>query len=126
MGGLLDPADLHRSQFLGVLEPLASPDENPSAVRFGVLEGREKFLTRHGGRSLGNVSHLRRHGEGNPVVGKIIHQPPEGIGRARGIEVPNDEKNPKGQNSLWMLNAIKVWELEIPSMSLIVHGYCCA
>jgi hypothetical protein len=35
---------------------------------------------------------------------------------------PNHETNPKGQNSLWMLNAIKVWELEIPSMSLTVHG----
>ena len=28
-------------------------------------------------------------------MGKIIHQPPKGIGRARGIEVPNDEKNPR-------------------------------
>jgi len=35
---------------------------------------------------------------------------------------PNHETNPKGQNSLWMLNAIKVWELEIPAMSLTVHG----
>ena len=93
--GFLDSTGLHGSEFLRFLEPLASPDENSSAVQLGVSERREKFLTRHGGRSLGEVSHLRRHREGNSVVGKIIHQPPKGIGRARGIEVPNDEKNPR-------------------------------
>ena len=93
--GLLDPAGLHGSEFLRFLEPLASPDENSSAVQLGVSERREKFLTRHGGRSLGEVSHLRRHREGNSVVRKIIHHPPEGLGGARGIEIPNDEKNPR-------------------------------
>ena len=35
---------------------------------------------------------------------------------------PGNEENPKGMNSVWMLNAIKKWELELPSMSLVVHS----
>lgn len=35
---------------------------------------------------------------------------------------PEHEKNPKGQNSVWLLGAIKGWELDMPSMSLVIHG----
>jgi hypothetical protein len=35
---------------------------------------------------------------------------------------PTDETNPKGQNSVALLTAIKKWEMDIPAMSIIVHG----
>lgn len=33
-----------------------------------------------------------------------------------------DETNPRGQNSVWLLNAIKKWEMELPGMSILVQG----
>ena len=33
-----------------------------------------------------------------------------------------DEKVAKGQNSVWLLQAIKQWELQMPAMSINVHG----
>ena len=35
---------------------------------------------------------------------------------------PADESNPRGQNSISLLNTIKKWEMELPSMSIIVQG----
>ena len=34
----------------------------------------------------------------------------------------SDETNKTGQNSVYLLNAIKTWEMELPAMSIVVHG----
>ena len=45
------------------------------------------------------------------------------------VKDPSDEANPDGKNSISLLNAIKLWEMELPDMYAACHSLlpaCCS